>query len=73
MLRHVNRTGDPIGDRQVYYLYVTLDSLLSVQQNKLTCELSCSDDSLNVVVIFLARPLASENPKENKLISAMSA
>lgn len=29
-----------------------------------TWELSCSDNSLNVVVIFFARILASSNPKE---------
>ena len=38
-----------------------------------TCELSCSDESLNVVVIFFAKTFASENPNENKLISAIRA
>lgn len=40
---------------------------------KLTCDESCSDDSLNVVTIFLARTLASEKPNEKSEISAISA
>lgn len=39
---------------------------------KLTCELSCSEDSLKVVVIFFAKFLASAKPKEKRLISAIS-
>lgn len=38
-----------------------------------TCELSCSEDSLNVVTIFLAKTLASEKPNENNDISAIRA
>ena len=38
-----------------------------------TCELSCSEESLKVVVIFLAKAFASEKPNENRLISAISA
>ncbi len=36
-----------------------------------TCELSCSEESLNVVTIFKDSFLAPENPKENNMISAI--
>lgn len=39
----------------------------------LTWELSCSEDSLKVVVIFLASTLASLKPKEYSEISAIMA
>lgn len=38
-----------------------------------TCELSCSEDNLKVDTIFLERALASENPNENSMISAIIA
>jgi len=43
------------------------------QFKQITCEDSCSEESLNVVTIFFARTLASEKPNENSEISAMSA
>lgn len=38
-----------------------------------TCELSCSEESLKVEVIFLARTLASLKPNEYREISAIIA
>ena len=49
-----------------------IDSLYPTRQTH-TCELSCSEDNLNVVVIFLERTLASEKPNEKSIISAIMA
>ena len=59
--------------KKFYYGRRTIFKVATTNLCLQTCELSCSEESLKVVVIFLAKAFASEKPNENRLISAISA